>query len=300
MDMPIANLVPTRPASTVVLVRELERELQVYLLKRSAESGFFPGNYVFPGGTLNPHDGDWAFWQDYIDLSPEDLLKMFGSGLDLAGIVAYGVAAIRETFEEAGVLLARKRNDRDDASDKACQRGSARGPEEGWLGRKVLDEGWLLSFSRLFPWSHWITPEAMPKRFDTRFFIALMPEGQACIPDELEAVHGLWINPKKGLQGNMEGVIPLSPPTLVTLHEMLPFQTLDELVKGVRSGSWGNPRLPIFMKVPKGAVIVQPWDPQHGKKIEINPEKLEEQVRLPGEPFSRLWLNQGIWRPLGF
>ena len=151
---------PIRPASTVVLVREHERELQVYLLRRSTGSGFFPGSYVFPGGALNLDERDCEFWQQHIDLSPEDLLKAFGSGLDIEGIIAYGVAAIRETFEEAGVFLARKKNDGNDSLERICKRPSLRELDEGWFRQKVLDEDWMLSFSNLFPWSHWITPEA--------------------------------------------------------------------------------------------------------------------------------------------
>jgi len=169
---------PVRPASTVVLVREHDRELQVYLLKRSTESGFFPGSYVFPGGALNPDERDVAFWQQHIDLSPEDLLKTFGSGLDIEGIIAYGVAAIRETFEEAGVFLAQKKNHGNNTFARICERPSTEEFDEGWFRRRVSDEDWMLSFSNLFPWAHWITPEVMPKRFDTRFFVAFMPEDQ--------------------------------------------------------------------------------------------------------------------------
>jgi 8-oxo-dGTP pyrophosphatase MutT (NUDIX family) len=289
---------PIRPASTVVLVREQERELQVYLLRRSMGSGFFPGSYVFPGGALNLDDGDCEFWQQHIDLPPEDLLKTFGPGLDIEGIIAYGVAAIRETFEEAGVFLAQKKNDRNDFIGKIFERPSTDALEEGWFRRKVSDEGWMLSFSNLFPWSHWITPEVLPKRFDTRFFTAVMPEGQECIPDDRETVHGLWVSPGKGLQGNLQGEIPLSPPTLVTLHELLKFGTLDSLTQVTRSRSWGNPLQPIHIKLEEGAAIVEPWDPQYGRSVEIDPDGLPGKVIPVGEPFSRLWLNQGIWRPV--
>ena len=103
---------------------------------------------------------------------------------------------------------------------------------------------------------------------------------------------------EKGLQGNMQGEIPLSPPTLVTLHELLKFGTLESLTQAIRSRSWGDPRQPIQMKSDREVVIVQPWDPQYEKPIEIDPEGLPQKVIPAGEPFSRLWLDQGIWRPV--
>lgn len=287
-----------RPASTVILVREQERELQVYLLRRSSGMGFFPGSYVFPGGALDADEWNSEFWQPHIDPPPEDLLKHFGPGLNAKDLIAYGVAAIRETFEEAGVLLAGGKGDFSETLKRVCELRYTKNLKAGWFVKRVSEEGLRLSFANLFPWSHWITPEAMPKRFDTRFFVALMPEGQECIPDDQENVHGLWISPVKGLQGNMRGEIPLSPPTVVTLHELLLFETLGRLKEALRSRSWGAPIQPILMKLDKGAVLVEPWDPQYGKAFEIDSEGLEEKVVPVGEPFSRLWLNEGIWRPI--
>ena len=291
-------MVTAASASTVVLVREHNRELQVYLLKRNTKSGFFPGSYVFPGGALNSGDQDPDFWQPHIDLSPEELQKTFGPGQDITEIIPYGVAAIRETFEEAGVFLARKRDEETYVSGRTGKQPSEGKQDEGWLLRKVSEEGWKLTFSNLFPWSRWITPESMPKRFDTRFFVSLMPEGQECVPDDHEAVHGLWVSPEKGLQGNIFGQIPLSPPTLVTLHELLKFGTLKSLARAIQSRPWGHPRMPIQIIADKEIVIVQPWDPLYGKPIKIDPEGLSRKVVPAGEPFSRLWLDRGIWRPV--
>ncbi|MBI4766094.1 MAG: hypothetical protein HY787_16100 [Deltaproteobacteria bacterium] len=299
MDLKIETSKSIRPASTVVLVREQDQGLQVYLLKRSSGSGFFPGSYVFPGGALNPDEGEVDFWQQHLDLRPKDLLGVFGSGLDRAALIAFGVAAIRETFEEAGVFLARKKKESPDSFRGIGERPPTGKLDEGWLRRKVLDEGWMLSFSNLFPWSHWITPAVMPKRFDTRFFIALMPEGQECLPDDRETVHGLWVSPEKGLQENSQGRIPLSPPTLITLHELLKFGTLPSLRQEIHSRSWGDPRQPIQIIFDQGVVIVQPWDPYYGNPVKIDPEGLKEKIIPVGESFSRLWLDQGIWRPVG-
>jgi 8-oxo-dGTP pyrophosphatase MutT (NUDIX family) len=287
-----------RPASTVILLREHEEELQVYLLRRSAGSGFFPGSYVFPGGAVDTDDLNTEFWKPYLDLSIEDLLRIFGTGLKLEEIIAYGVAAIRETFEEAGVFLAGSRNNFKDFLRKACSLRSRGELKESWLQNRVPDEDLKLSFSNLYPWSHWITPEGMPKRFDTRFFVALMPDGQECIPDAHETVHGLWISPENALRGNMQGEIPLTPPTVITLHELLGYRTQESLSRALQSRTWGDALLPMLVKLEREAVLVEPWDPQYGKKIELPPEGLKEKVVPLGEPFSRLWLDRGIWRPL--
>jgi 8-oxo-dGTP pyrophosphatase MutT (NUDIX family) len=290
----------TRPASTVILVREseAEKELQVYLLKRSGKSGFFPGNYVFPGGTLDPDEEDTIFWQDHLDLSGRELIERFGPGLTNEDLMAYGVAAIRETLEEAGIFLAWKKMEGIGSSEIFCERPSPEAQVSGWFREKVLQEGWRLSFSRLFPWSHWITPEAMPKRFDTRFFVASMPEGQHCKPDERETTHGLWISPRKALEANGKGEIPLSPPTLVTLHSLLSFGSIEGLTRAATSHSWGEPILPILLMSERERVLIEPWDPDYGQVPELGPGDLKDMVLPVGESFSRLWMQDGIWRPI--
>jgi 8-oxo-dGTP pyrophosphatase MutT (NUDIX family) len=289
-----------RPASTVILVREGEREkeLQIYLLKRSGKSGFFPGNYVFPGGTLDWDEWENIFWQDHLDLSSGELFERFGTALPINALIAYGVAAIRETLEEAGVFLAQKEEETPESSESACVRPAPEAQISGWFRKKVLREGWRLSFSSLFPRSHWITPEAMPKRFDTRFFVAVMPEGQVCRPDERETTHGLWISPGKALEANERGEIPLTPPTLVTLHGLLPFGSLDTLLGVVATPSWGDPILPILFLTERGRFLIEPWDPDYGCVPEIKAGDLRELVLPVGEPFSRLWMEEGIWRPI--
>ena len=289
-----------RPAATVILVREPESEagLQIYLLKRSDKSGFFPGNYVFPGGALDPDDWDTDFWQGHLDLSGPELADRFGPGLPAEALRAYGVAAIRETLEEAGVFLARPKKEDSPSEEGICQPPVPEALTDGWFRKTVLDGEWGLAFSRLFPWSHWITPEAMPKRFDTRFFIAAMPEGQICRPDERETTHGLWISPRQALEENGKGAIPLSPPTLVTLHSLLPFTSLEDLTGAAAAHSWGDPILPILHLTERLRVLIEPWDPDYGREPEIGPGDLTDLILPVGSPFSRLWMREGIWRPI--
>jgi 8-oxo-dGTP pyrophosphatase MutT (NUDIX family) len=288
-----------RPASTVVLARQGHDGLEVYLLKRSGGSSFFPGNYVFPGGAVDREDLNAAFWQDHVDLSLEETSKRLGGRLSLEYTFGHAVSAIRETFEEAGVLLARKIEDKPEEVEKMCRFRRSGSLPKSWLKEWVISGGWVLSFSRLVRWAHWVTPEAMIRRFDTRFYVTLMPSGQECVPDMKETTHGIWISPEGALSGNLQKKIPLAPPTLATLHELLPYSTTGDLEAEAKTKPWGEARLPKLIKLEKGAVILEPWDPMIHEHTPVHEKELDDKVLPVGEPFSRLWLNHGVWRPVG-
>ena len=284
-----------RPAATIILVQDGVNDIQVYLMRRSSRSGAFAGNYVFPGGTISKPDQDWGLWKDYLDMGLEEISRRFNTGLSTEKAIVFGVAAIRETFEEAGVLLAR--GDSQDL-EMLCQMRMGERLSADWFQKLVMSKGWALSFSSLIPWSHWVTPKLMPKRFDTWFFIASMPTGQRCVPDALETTHGIWITPKEALEKNLEGEIVLSPPTLVTLHELMEYKNAGQLDTGPEGWSWDVSRFPRLVPSQQGAFILQPWDPLCDESITLDPEKFGTNVLAPGESFSRLWLHDGIWRPV--
>lgn len=288
-----------RAASTVVLVRAHGTGFQVYLLKRSGQSGFFPGTYVFPGGTVASEDRDVDLWLRHSDLDLPGVEKGLGGILPATEMLAYGVAAIRETFEEGGVLLASRSQETDSGLQAIGETRKVKRLSKGWFREWAVSGGWHLQLSRLAPWAHWITPEAFKPRFDTRFFLAFVPADQECSPDKEETTHGIWVTPEQGLAANLRGETPLSPPTLVTLHELLQHNMLNELRKEVSRRGWGEPRLPRVIPVEKGAVILEPWDPMiHEKEGGLDHAALRELVLSVGEPFSRLWLYEGIWRPV--
>jgi hypothetical protein len=139
----------------------------------------------------------------------------------------------------------------------------------------------------------------MPQRYDTRFFMVLMPDDQTCTPDLIEATHGIWINPEKGLAGNLNGDIPLSPPTLVTLQELLQFPSLKALKKEIKNRTWGKALLPRMVASNEGKIFLEPWDPMFNQEDDISISKLKKLILPPGEPFSRLWLHEGLWKPVG-
>jgi 8-oxo-dGTP pyrophosphatase MutT (NUDIX family) len=298
--MPKTSHTPAKPrlASTVILIRQVCEELQVYLLKRNTKSRFMAGNYVFPGGTLDLEDRNTDFWKSHIDIDLEILCRQLGGTLSGEEALSYGIAAIREIFEEAGVFLAYGKKLNKPDIEKLCTIRMNRGLSEGWL-QELAADGWVLELSKLGRWSHWITPELMPRRYDTRFFTAIMPRDRECAPDLVEATHGIWISPEKGLTGNYKGEIPLSPPTLVTLHELLDFTSLKALNKERKTRTWGNALLPRLITSDQGKLIVEPWDPMFNREIDINFRALKKVILPPGEPFSRLWFHEGLWKPVG-
>jgi hypothetical protein len=139
----------------------------------------------------------------------------------------------------------------------------------------------------------------MPKRFDTRFFVVRMPSGQQCRPDNIETTHGVWITPAEALAGNLNGRIPLSPPTLMTLHEMLSFKDADAFLTAAATRTWGTARMPRLVRRDQISLILRPEDPDyHRPEPLIRSDRLDRD-RLPvGEPFTRLWLKDGLWQPV--
>lgn len=288
-----------RPASTVILVRENHGALEVYLLRRNAASGFMGGLYVFPGGVVEPEDRGLDVWMPHIDISPDSIgNRLGGPGFLPDQALGYSIAAVRETLEEAGVLLADTRNKtRQEIADIGAFR-LTRDLPASWFRTRMIRENWIVSLSSLGRWSHWVTPEQMKKRFDTRFFIALMPEDQDCAPDDMETGHGLWITPCQALEQNLEGGVPLSPPTIVTLTQLLDCPTLDAVKREIQNRPWGDPLAPRLVQSGHGPVIIEPWDDTADPDSDIDVSGLPDKVLPPGSWFSRIWCDRGVWKPV--
>ena len=290
---------PAVPAATIILVRPAGAEFEVYLLKRSTQSKFMGGLYVFPGGMVDETDRNRAKWQKNVDLDSADVEKGLGGDLDVDEALAYGIAAIRETFEEAGVLLATRNGFDDGLLAKAIDRREMEAHHPGWFHALVIEQHWCLELKRLYRWAHWITPKAMKHQFDTRFYVAALPADQTCRPDARETTQGVWMRPMDALVANAAGGIGLSPPTLVTLHALLKYDRHKALQEDISKRQWGAPLYPRMIPLAKGAVIVEPWDPEYAQaRIDINPERLAKKLLPVGADFSRLWLNGGLWRPV--
>ncbi len=297
----------SKPAATLILVRPQVvkpngNALQVYLLKRSEKCRFMPGAHVFPGGMVDPEDRGLETWANHMDMAPKDMQRKLGaSTLTVDDTLSFVMAAIRETFEEAGVLLGSRKETMDLGLKSLLEQRGRGDLEAGWFKARMTGEDWMLAVSRLCRWSHWITPRLMKLRFDTRFFLALMPENQVCRPDKKETTEGLWVTPQEALTGNLSGEIPLSPPAVVTLQGLQAYACMDDLMKAAAERSWGNVIEPRLVPMDRGAMIIEPWDPMYRKElIRIEKITLEDYVLGPEEPFSRLWNDGRLWRPVRF
>lgn len=284
-------------ASTIIPVRQGRGGVEVYLVRRSARAGFMAGNYVFPGGVLDPADRDAQRWADAVDLGPTELGERLGEGLSWERILAFGVAAIRETFEEAGVFLGETGSAEGLSRVLEQRRAGLLGKE--WLVEETASRGWRLAFSALNCWAWWVTPAGMSRRYDTRFFLASCPADQVCSPDGREVVEGVWTTARAALAANLTGAMPLSPPAAVTLQELLRFDDEATLLAGARTRTWGSALAPRLVIFEGGPLLVEPWDPEYSKEeLVIDPERLQRSVLPVGEPFSRLWSDAGVWRPV--
>jgi 8-oxo-dGTP pyrophosphatase MutT (NUDIX family) len=220
---------PPRVAATVLLLRPAGPRVdgpagvggdgfEVYVIRR-VRAMAFGGMYAFPGGSVDPTDS-----QVHLAWSGPPPQR-WGERLGLTADAAQAVvcAAAREVFEEAGVLLAGPGEDRvvGDVSGDAWE--SARQDLEARrLGFAALlaDRGLTIRSDLLLPWSRWITPEFEPRRFDTYFFVALLPEGQRTRNVTAEADHVMWIRPSDALGRVAAGEIAMLPPTMLTLREV--------------------------------------------------------------------------------
>ncbi len=222
-----------RDAATVMLLRSGPAGLEVYMLRRKASMAFAPGAFVFPGGSVDARDADeevaWAGpdaaeWGRIFDAPP-------------AHARALVCAAVRETFEESGVLLAGESADSvvaDTTSDAFEADRHALLDRSVSLAELLGRRNLVLRADLLRPWSRWITPVVEPRRFDARFFAAALPAGQRTRDVGGEASEVAWVTPAKALQDWERGDITLFPPTAVTLSELAACGDVETVLTGPR------------------------------------------------------------------
>jgi len=222
-----APVVPARDAATVVLLRD--DPLETFLLRRKQTLAFAAGAYVFPGGAVDPRDADHAI--AWAGPSPAEWAEVLRTDERTArGLVC---AAVRETFEESGVLLAGP----DTGSVVADTSGDDWEADRRALVDRTLSFAEFLERRRLVlrsdllkAWAHWITPEVEPRRYDTRFFVAALPAGQRTRDVGGESDGVVWMEPKTALARAAAGEMHLMPPTLRTLTEIAAFETISEVL----------------------------------------------------------------------
>ncbi len=224
------------PAATVVLLRDAEKAPEVFMVRRHEGVGSFRGAHVFPGGRVDDQDQADPAWADGIDRARRQL-----SVLDEQEALSYFVAAARELFEEAGVLLARNGSGQfvslTEAADHerfATLRHDVHSHRMSFVDL-IEREGLRLALDALTLWAHWVTPPVEGKRFDTRFFVARMPPGQTPAHDEKETTESLWTSAADAIRAGDERQIQLPPPTWMTLREIEPFNSVDKVVAAART-----------------------------------------------------------------
>ncbi len=230
VESPAPPAVP-RAAATVVLLRDGERGLEAFLLRRVTDMAFAGGMTVFPGGGVDRRDAEadiaWA------GPPPSEWARRFDCSESLAGALV--CAAVRETFEESGVLLAGSSPD-DIVADTTEFTDVRRAlvNRDTSLGEFLADTGLVLRADLLRAWAHWITPEDQPRRYDTRFFVAELPRGQRADGATSEADAAAWRLPAEATSDADEGRSRLLLPTWVTLAELAEFSDLTEVMAASR------------------------------------------------------------------
>lgn len=266
---------PPRPAATVVMLRQAP-ELQVFMLKRHADSAVLGGAYVFPGGKVDAADA--ATPPELFDQSAEALHRTLGES-ELAPAQAAGlyVAALREAFEECGVLLVKSN------SADAAQQVSALIGQGQSFAQALQAVGLQLQTRRIQPWTRWITsnmPSLTNKRFDTRFFVTALEDQHTAVHDNVEATDSLWINPRQALQDYWDGKLYLAPPQIMSLAHLARHATVQSVLNEAAS----RPP-PAVMSAPHTIdgvrMMAYPGDPLHPL-----PERL-----IPG-PLRMYFRNQ--------
>ncbi len=238
--LPLTDSAPVRASSTVVLVREAPGGPQIFMVKRH-ENASFGSAYAFPGGVLDAED---AAVHDYCgELSDSEASSKLGikdAGLD------YYSAAIRELFEETGVLLADLPSI---AENLNVARDGLNDGSTNWLDF-VASNKLELHCHQLHYFSHWITPKALVKRYTTRFFVAVLPQGQEAMHCGGELTASRWISAKDMLKAGRDGEVELHFPTIKTLEIMARHESLASLIEWAQScAEWGvTSMLPVMIK----------------------------------------------------
>jgi 8-oxo-dGTP pyrophosphatase MutT (NUDIX family) len=233
--------VEPRPAATIVLLRDGRAGLEVLLMRRHRRAGFVPGAYVFPGGRVDGTDAAPPAIALLEGLTPADAdARLELSGADPPAI-AYYLAALREAFEETGILLGAR-------ADGGYPPTAFADVTLDALRREVMDDrvtfadavervGCRIDGRAIEYLAHWITPLPEPRRYDTRFFAARVPQDAEPIVDEREMTDALWTTPAAALSGFEDGSIPMVFPTIKTLEQLSGYADADDALAGIASTS---------------------------------------------------------------
>jgi 8-oxo-dGTP pyrophosphatase MutT (NUDIX family) len=258
MDLPIAS-------STVVILRDVEDDIEMLMIRRSSQSAVLPGAHVFPGGKLDPLDCDRR--NDVDDaLSSMAIERLNEPELDPGMALGLYSSAIREVLEECGLLLGV------DAVTPETRLEIRRLLASGMsLAQACASHGLRPSLETLHPLSRWITPRlalVKRKRFDTRFFVALAPKQQVAQHDGFESTQVSWLRPGDALRLYGAGEIDLAPPQIMTISQLSFFRNTEAILEKIKRN---KPTLvqPEAFEEQGRRYVCYPGDPRHGMSTQV-------------------------------
>jgi 8-oxo-dGTP pyrophosphatase MutT (NUDIX family) len=262
--VPDAIVANARPAATVVVLRDGPAGPEVFMVRRHEDTAFMGGAHVFPGGRVDAADGDAD--ESWCDGIPHATIQL--DGLEKSEAVAYHVAAARELFEEAGVLLARQPGGDfvslvGAADHERLKQDRVRVHDAQTTLRAVIERERLrLALDALVLFAHWVTPPVDTRQFDTRFFMTRVPPHQTPAHDDTETTHSLWARPTDAIAQSMKGEIVLPPPTWSTLRELEPFESVKDALAWARRRTVVR-RMPKAIEQDGHRMLLLPGDPLH-------------------------------------
>ncbi|MCG6499132.1 NUDIX hydrolase [Kitasatospora sp. A2-31] len=222
-----------KPAATVVLLRDAADGPEAYLLRRRTSMAFAAGMYAYPGGGVDPRDAEAEL--GWVGPGPQEWAERLG--VDAGTAQAVVCAAVRETFEEAGVLLAGPDAESTaEPRDWSAERAALEAHELSFADF-LRKHGLLLRSDLLGGWARWVTPEFEERRYDTWFFVAALPPGQRAALEVGEADRVTWLTPAEAVRGREEGRFGMLPPTVTVLRELMPVKSAAEALQAAAGRS---------------------------------------------------------------
>jgi 8-oxo-dGTP pyrophosphatase MutT (NUDIX family) len=258
-------------SATVVVLRESTEAVEVLLVERHASSRAFAGAHVFPGGRVDASDTSRVLHDASPAMTPAAAAARLAEPMPEANALAFWIAAIRELFEEAGLLLARRGGapvSFDDPATRARFRTHRTALVEGrtTFVDMVAAERLELATDALHYLSRWITPVSVPRRYDARFFVAHVPAGQEPLHDDRETISTVWLTPREALARGAAGTMVLTPPTVRTLDDLAMLGTAAQIVAAADARSV-TAILPKPVQIDGRMAVLYPGDAEYDAAV---------------------------------
>jgi glyoxylase-like metal-dependent hydrolase (beta-lactamase superfamily II)/8-oxo-dGTP pyrophosphatase MutT (NUDIX family) len=282
----MANSNSVRMASTIVVVREAGTQMEVLLLERHSGASAFAGAYVFPGGTLEEADRDARVMRRVVGVTPQEADARLSV---TSGALSFWVAAARECYEEAGILLAVDQH----GQPVDPQRVSALAPRREALNAGHLafcdfleQENLFVPASQIVYFAHWVTPPVRPRRFDTRFFMMRAPQGQSVQHDNTETVKSAWLSARDVLERVKREEMTMAGATRAIIASLSKFATPDAALTHLRSVAHIPMNRPCVAQGREGAKLFGHGDPAYAEIHWVDPQESGESTYdlLPDVP----------------